>query len=83
MPPSRPEHPGETTRAVAASRWEGQCRVGALLPSRPTPNTKGTSSPVYGEQTSQDFCLCPHAEAFLSDPKSTEIEFPLFCGGGE
>lgn len=35
------------------------------------------------EQTGQDFCLCRHSEVSLSDPKSTEIEFPLFCRGGE
>lgn len=67
---------------VMASLWEGQCRVGALLPSRPTPNTRGTSSPVHGEQTSRDFCLWRHAVAFVSDPKSTEIQFPLFRRGG-
>lgn len=68
---------------ISASRREGQCRVRASRPSHPTPSTRGMSSPVCGEQTGQDFCLCRHSEVSLSDPKSTEIEFPLFCRGGE
>lgn len=73
-PPSCPESHRDTTRAVEASQWEGQCLNGARLPSHPTPSTRGLSSLSTERRPIKDFAAADTLKAFV---KSTDMRCSL------